>query len=266
MTHRRILYQLVAPLAATLGPHEPERRRAFLAAHATPGTVVAVRSARRGRDGIEGAWDAVEAAPAIVAGVREAEGEGYDAAIVGCFSDPALDAAREAVAIPVVGPGAAAVHLALQLGDRIGVLSPGSGGGGGRTRAFFRAMGLEARLASVRGVGMSVSGMARAATDGSLDDAHARIAEPARAAVEEDGADVLILGCMSMAFLDPTPAIARRVGVPTVNPVLAALRGAETMIALGLAHSRRRWPATKDRPVVDLDGEETGPIPQMEES
>lgn len=260
---RRILYQLVAPLAVTVGPGEPERRRRFLAAHAAPGVAVEVRSAARARDAIESDWDAVEAGPAIVRGIVAAEREGFDAAIVGCFSDPALDAAREAVTIPVVGPGAASVLLALQVADRFSILAPGSGEGG-RTRAFLRGLGLESRLVSVRGVGMSVAEMARAAEAGGLDAAIARIAAPARACVEEDGAEALIFGCMSMAFLDPTPAIAAHVRVPVVNPVLAALRAAETLSSLGLTHSRRRWPEAADRPIVGLDPGDATDVQQME--
>jgi len=253
---RRILYQLVAPLAVTVGPGEPERRRRFLAAHAGAGVTVEVRSAARARDAIESDWDAVEAGPAIVRGIVAAEREGFDAAIIGCFSDPALNAAREAVAIPVVGPGAASVFLTLQVADRFSVLAPGAGGGA-RTRAFLRALGLESRLVSVRGVGMSVAEMARAAEEGGLDAAIGKVAGPARACVEEDGAEALIFGCMSMAFLDPTPAIAERVQVPVINPVLAALRGAETLASLGLAGSRRRWPQAADRPIVGLDTDDT---------
>lgn len=263
---RRIFYQLVAPLAVTVGPDEPERRRRFLASHAAPGVSVEVRSAARARDAIESNWDAVEAGPAIVRGVVAAEREGFDAAIVGCFSDPALDAVREAVTIPVVGPGAASVLLALQVADRFSVLTPGAGGGA-RTRAFLRALGLESRLASVRGVGMSVAEMARAAQQGGLGAAIAKVAEPAQVCVEEDGAEALIFGCMSMAFLDPTPAITERVRVPVINPVLAALRAAETLASLGLAHSRRRWPEAADRPIVELepdDGSTTTNFQQME--
>ncbi len=263
MAGRRIFYQLVAPLEATVGAAEPARREAFLTAHALPGTMAEVRSATRARDAIEGAWDAVEAGPAIVRGIVAAEREGFDAAIVGCFSDPALDAAREAVSIPVVGPGAASVLLALQVADRFSVLTPGQGGGA-RTRAFLRALGLESRLASVRGVGMTVAEMARAAQDGALDAAIERIAGQARDCVNSDGAEALIFGCMSMAFLDPTPAIAERVQAPVINPVLAALRAAETMASLGLSHSRRRWPAADDRPVVTLDPGGTMNTQQME--
>lgn len=251
MAERRIHYQLVAPLAATIGPEEPERRQAFLNRHAAPGHSVRVASAAMARGSIEGDWDATIAGPSIVEGIRSAAAERYDAAIVGCFSDPSLGASREAVSIPVVGPGASSVLTALQVGERISVLTPGDSSGG-RTRSFFRMLGLEDRLASARGVGLSVVEMAEAAKAGSIGAHIGNVAAAARRAVNEDGADVLILGCMSMAFLDPTEAIGAEVGVPVVNPVIAALKAAEAQLAMGLSHSPRRWPRADVRPVIEL--------------
>ena len=242
MTAWRILYHLVAPLEITVGPEEPARRRAFLERFAAPGSSVEVGSPKAGRDSIESAWDAAIVGPHIIDGLRNAEAEGFDAAIVGCFSDPVLDAAREAVTIPVIGPGAAAVHLALQLGDRVSIVSPNDGDEG-RSRAFMRGLGLEDRLASARGMGLSVPELA-GANDAALD----RIAAAAQACVDEDGAEVLILGCMSMAFLDPTPGLVSRLGIPVVNPVVAALKTAELVLAHGLGHSRVRWPLAADKP------------------
>jgi allantoin racemase len=64
----------------------------------------------------------------------------------------------------------------------------------------------------------------------------------ARAAVVEDGADVLVLGCMSMAFLPGVcEALSERVGVPVVNPVIAALKTAEAVVSMRIAHSKQAW-------------------------
>ena len=249
MAARRILYQLVAPLDVTVGPQEPARRRTFLERFATPGTEVHVRSPAQGRDSIESAWDAAVVGPHLIDGVLAAEREGFDAAIIGCFSDPALDAAREAASIPVIGPGMAAVHLALQLGDRISIISPNNGDVG-RSRAFMRGLGLEDRLASARGMGLSVPDLARA--HGA---AMEQIVETARRCVHEDGADVLILGCMSMAFLDPTPHLVSNLGIPVVNPVIAAIKTAELFLAHGLSQSRARWPMATAKPLYALDSQ-----------
>jgi allantoin racemase len=247
MAERRILYQLVAPLNVTVGPQELVRRRAFLEGFATPGTEVHVRSPAMGRDSIESAWDAAVVGPHLIDGVLAAEREGFDGAIIGCFSDPVLDAAREAASIPVIGPGMAAVHYALQLGDRISIISPNNGDPG-RSRAFMRGLGLEDRLASARGMGLSVPDLARA--HGA---AIEQIVATARRCVHEDGADVLILGCMSMAFLDPTPQLVSNLGIPVVNPVIAALKTAEFFLAHGLSQSRARWPMATSKTIYTVD-------------
>jgi allantoin racemase len=67
--------------------------------------------------------------------------------------------------------------------------------------------------------------------------------------VDEDGADVLILGCMSMAFHDVTQELQERVGVPVVNPVAASLAMAELVARQKLVHSKRYWP---DPPKVEF--------------
>jgi len=93
------------------------------------------------------------------------------------------------------------------------------------------------QYASTRGTGLSVMDLGRD-REGTL----ARLAEVGRACVEEDGADVLILGCMSMAFHDITRPLQERLGVPVVNPVPASLAFAELCVRAGLGHSKRAWP------------------------
>jgi Asp/Glu/hydantoin racemase len=53
----------------------------------------------------------------------EAEAQRYDGFVMGHFQDPGLYEARSAVRIPVVGAGEATLHLAAQLGRRLGLVS-----------------------------------------------------------------------------------------------------------------------------------------------
>ena len=57
-----------------------------------------------GPPSVESYFDEAMAVPGVVAQVRQAEGEGIDAVIINCMGDPGLDAAREVVSIPVIGP------------------------------------------------------------------------------------------------------------------------------------------------------------------
>jgi allantoin racemase len=219
-----------------LGKEELARREAFLNARAAPGTSFKVQSVANGPPSIESAYDAAIGVPAMLDAVHRAETGGAAAVIIGCFSDPGIEPAREIVRIPVIGPGAASLHLAAQLGTRISVISP-LAGHHGRALIRMRELGLESRFASVRGMGTAVLDLGRD-RKGALE----RITEAARQAVEEDGADILVLGCMSMAFLDVTGELQRRVGVPVVNPVVAALKTAEMTVLMGLAHSKAAYP------------------------
>jgi allantoin racemase len=241
---RRIVYQLVSPMEkTTLGAAEIERRQAYLQDHAGAGTEMVVRSIPSGFASIESERDAVMVSPHLLEGLQGADADGFNAGIVGCFSDPALSAIRETVNMPVVGPGQSSIMLALQLGEKYSVLTPLESGEK-RTIPRLRALGLNERLASVRGVGVSVIDLANTAVE-----SWERMLASAQECVR-DGADVLVLGCMSMAFKDVDRELSRRIGIPVINPVLAALKSAETMIDLGLSHSRLSWPAPPTKPYI----------------
>lgn len=233
---RRIVYQLVAPMEKTLGMAEVKRRQDYLQCHAAAGTEIEVRSVPSGYPAIESERDIVTVAAHLVNGMQKAEADGASAGIVGCFSDPALDAIRETVKMPVIGPGQSAIALALQLGYSYSILSP-LDSGAKRARPRLRAQGLVERLASIRGVGVSVVDLARG--DNTAWD---RIVDTGRRCID-DGADVLVMGCMSMAFMGVDRELADRLSLPVVNPVLAALKTTETMLDLDLSHSRTAWPS-----------------------
>lgn len=240
----RILYQLTSPMDRTLGEGEVKRRQSVLQASAATGFEVLVEPTATGPASIESAHDAGLVVPELIRLAPQAERRGIKAIIIGCYSDPGLDALRELVSVPVIGPGAASLHLGAQLGTRIGLLTP-TGRGYGRVAQRMRSLALAPLLVSVRGVGLSVMDLAEQ-KPGALEKA----VTAARGAVDE-GADVLVLGCMSMAFLPGIcETLSERVGVPVVNPVIAALKTAEMVVSLGLSHSKAAWPKPKLQTVI----------------
>lgn len=94
-------------------------------------------------------------------------------------------------------------------------------------------------------MGMSVLDLAR-----QREEALQKIAAVGMRAVEEDGADVLVLGCMSMAFLGITDELQTRIGVPVVNPVTAALKTTELLVSINLTHSKRAYPFPPKQEIV----------------
>jgi allantoin racemase len=68
------------------------------------------------------------------------------------------------------------------------------------------------------------------------------IADAGGRLVRNRGADVLVLGCMSMAFLGMAETLGERCGVPVLNPARAALKTAEALASMRITHSRRTYP------------------------
>lgn len=235
----KICYFVPGPLSrGPLGPEEPARREAFLNRHAFEGVDVRVRETTSGPASIESSVEEALAVPGILEAVPKLEAEGFDAIVIGCFGDPGLAPARELVDVPVVGPGQASALLAAQLGLRVGILTvvdevvPA-------IRRQMRSLGLGPLIADVRAVDVPVLELRERA-----DEVLETLEAEGRAALAS-GADVLVLGCMTMGFLDVAGTLGGRIGVPVVNPVLAALKAAESLACLGLSSSRRAYPSPR---------------------
>ena len=151
------------------------------------------------------------------------------ALVVACFSDPGVAAARAAARVPVVGIAEAAYLLALQLGERFGVVSLGPSSVA-RHAAQIGRLGLSGRLAGDRAVGMTVA-------EGHAPGALSRIGAVAAALRDEDGADVVILGCAGLGR--SRGPLEERLGVPVIDPVQAGVAAAAMLLDLGYGARRR---------------------------
>jgi allantoin racemase len=146
--------------------------------------------------------------------------------IIACFSDPGLYALRDQTALPVMGIQEASMLTAMTLGQRVGVIAIKQVSVTRHMRAFG-AMGVLSRIAADRALGLSV---AELSGDSTLD-AMIATGEVLR---DQDGADVIIMGCAGMAqYRDP---LERALGIPVVEPSQAAASMAIGRIALGHSH------------------------------
>ncbi|MGH2349347.1 MAG: aspartate/glutamate racemase family protein [bacterium] len=216
-----------------------EDRRCYLQDAASPGVMVErlvdfAASVDR-PETIESLYDEALLAPWNVEMAVEAERRGYDAVITGCVGDPGVEAAREKVRIPVIGPGQAALHSAAMLGYTFSVLSP-LDSTVGPTRALVRHHGLEGRCASVRSVNCSVMTL----RDGRPETFRA-VLDVARRCIDEDGADTLVLACASLSHV-LGDRLAAALPVPVVNALRVSLRMAEMLVGSHLSHSKVAFP------------------------
>jgi Asp/Glu/hydantoin racemase len=147
-----------------------------------------------------------------------------DAFVVACFSDPGLHSARETTARPVMGISECAITTALTLGERFGIMAilPASVT---RHKRYIRQMGLESRLAGDRPIGIGVAGL------GDEDEVEGRMTAVGRQLIEQDGADVLIMGCAGMARY--RQRLENTLGVPVIDPSQAAVAQAIAAVRLG---------------------------------
>jgi allantoin racemase len=198
---------------------------------ARPGLDIDVVNPPGAPPAIESALDEAEAVPPMLEIVRSAASDGYHAIVIACFSDPGLDAVRELTALPVVGIQEASMHLAAQLGYRYSVLITLAHRARERERAALLA-GLERRLVSCQPLGVSVL-----ETIADRDRVFQKLIAAGRRAIDDDGADVLILGCAGLGDLASELSTVLR--VPVVDPNLAAIKTAQLLVDLGLTHLQR---------------------------
>ena len=195
-----------------------------------PDTELTVVNPEHGPVSIESVYDEALAGPPTLELVRRANEEGYDAILLACFSDPALDASKEISEIPVIGIEEATLHVAAMLGHRFSITTAFSNRVPTR-EMHARSLGLESSYASTLVLNMSVLDM-----DARPEDAKARILELSRTAVQQDGAEVIVLGCAGLAGY--AADIERELGVVVLDPTSVAFKVAEAIADLGLHHSK----------------------------
>lgn len=234
--------RIIRPDAREFRPYTPaeirEHKRDWESL-ATSGTVVEVARALKGAETIESFYDAEIAAPFVLEEVQKAERDGVDGILIACMVDPALQAARELVDIPVVGEGLACFATAVTLGDRFSVISP-EPGATMVLRNRLRAYGLEGHLASIRALDTPVI-----ALRGDLKVLRQAMRDAGLRAKEEDGADVIVPGCGQIWGL--SRELTEELGIPVLDPRATALRFAEMVVGLSLSHSKRAYPYPPDK-------------------
>ncbi len=168
----------------------------------------------------------------------DAEAQGYSAVIVDTVSDSGVRALRSRLSIPVIGPGEAAFHTAMLLGKRFTVLSmwpqwfP-------LYEKTLTDYGLWDRVASLRSIETrpDVTELLAGKEEVIFD----KLRAEALLAIEEDGADVIVLGSTTMH--QSAGYLASVLPVPVINPGVVAWKTAEMLVELGLTHSKKAFPA-----------------------
>ena len=197
---------------------------------ARPDTEITAVSPESGPVSIESMYDEALAQPGVLEEIKKGLKDGFDGFILACFGDPALYAAREVSDIPVIGIAEAAMLMACMLGNRFSILTvlkriiP-------MMEEVVMKYGLKSRCASVRATDLSVLEL-----EEDIDKTKKILLEEGRKAINEDGAEVLLLGCAGMAGLDTE--LEKELGVPVIDGTVAAVKFLEGMYDYGKKTSK----------------------------
>ena len=183
-----------------------------------------------GPESIEGYYDEAFSVPGLIGEMRR--GPDMDAYIIACFDDTGLEAARCITDAPVIGIGEAAFHMASMLAHRFGVVTtlPRSIPAIENNLVKY---GLASRCSKVRAADVAVLDL-----EGRNEVALGRIASQIVEALDQDGAEAIVLGCAGMA--DLARSLSDKFKVPVLDGVACAVKLAEALAGMGLKTSKQR--------------------------
>ena len=231
MKKQNTLRILIVIPVSTKQWNEPTKRNA--SNYVSSNTKIDVVNLEKAPEAIENHYEVALAAPATVEAVIEAERKGYDAVVIGCFDDPGLHAARERVSIPVVGLGETSMTTASLLGNKFAVISTGKNSGAINERKAME-LGLIKKLAYSSGINVPVLKLTKDKAK-----VRQRLLKEAKKAIDEFGAEAIVLGCGGMMGF--SEEMCNVLKVPVIDPLLITVKMAETLATLGLTHSKAHF-------------------------
>lgn len=197
----------------------------------------------KGPASIESRYDDILATPYVIKKIVEAELNGFDAVTVNCFGDPAVRAGRELVNIPVVGPGEASMLIASSLCNKFSVITVIKN----ILPVIYenaKLYGVEGKLASIRAIDIPVLELHK-----NEEKTVEALADEGMKAIENDGAEVLILGCTGMTGM--AEKLREILKIKVLDPLPTAVKFAETLVSLGLSHSKITYPTPPEKKRIE---------------
>ena len=205
--------------------------RRSAAAAVSPTTRVVALTPRFGPASVESNYESYLSAVGVLDAVQNHPGP-FDAVVHAGFGEVGREALQDVLDVPVVDITEAAAHTACLLGRTYGIVTSLDRAAPAIGDRLLLA-GLAGRCSGVRSVDLPVL-----ALEADPEVTAKAFVEQARRCVEEDGAEVVCLGCAGMSGVHE--AVARALDVPVVDGVAAAARLAESLVGLGLSTSKVR--------------------------
>ncbi len=191
------------------------------------------------------ALDVVLAAPEIVQLAADGQNAGFDAVVLYCFSDPVIDACREALRIPVIGGAQASCLAALNVCRSFGVILADEARLPEK-KLFLRTLGVSPeRIGQIAAVNLNgISPWADRETT------FKKLLACGQKMMRETHTEAIVLGCLS--FLGLAEPLSRVLGIPVIDPAVAAVTTAESIVRQRLFTSKVSYPllCSKAREII----------------
>lgn len=197
---------------------------------------------------LNSALDVVLAAPEIVQLAADGQNAGFDAVVLYCFSDPVIDACREALRIPVIGGAQASCLAALNVCRSFGVILADEARLPEK-KLFLRTLGVSPeRIGQIAAVNLNgISPWADRETT------FKKLLACGQKMMRETHTEAIVLGCLS--FLGLAEPLSRVLGIPVIDPAVAAVTTAESIVRQRLFTSKVSYPllCSKAREIIRED-------------
>lgn len=217
----------------------------ILEEYTAPDTQLAMVCPQNSGVELNSALDVVLAAPEIVQLAADGQNAGFDAVVLYCFSDPVIDACREALRIPVIGGAQASCLAALNVCRSFGVILADEARLPEK-KLFLRTLGVSPeRIGQIAAVNLNgISPWADRETT------FKKLLTCGQKMMRETHTEAIVLGCLS--FLGLAEPLSRVLGIPVIDPAVAAVTTAESIVRQRLFTSKVSYPllCSKAREII----------------
>lgn len=217
----------------------------ILEEYTAPDTQLAMVCPQNSGVELNSALDVVLAAPEIVQLAADGQNAGFDAVVLYCFSDPVIDACREALRIPVIGGAQASCLTALNVCRSFGVILADEARLPEK-KLFLRTLGVSPeRIGQIAAVNLNgISPWADRETT------FKKLLACGQKMMRETHTEAIVLGCLS--FLGLAEPLSRVLGIPVIDPAVAAVTTAESIVRQRLFTSKVSYPllCSKAREII----------------
>lgn len=217
----------------------------ILEEYTAPDTQLAMVCPQNSGVELNSALDVVLAAPEIVQLAADGQNAGFDAVVLYCFSDPVIDSCREALRIPVIGGAQASCLAALNVCRSFGVILADEARLPEK-KLFLRTLGVNPeRIGQIAAVNLNgISPWADRETT------FKKLLACGQKMMRETHTEAIVLGCLS--FLGLAEPLSRVLGIPVIDPAIAAVTTAESIVRQRLFTSKVSYPllCSKAREII----------------